>query len=67
MDFIAKAKIRLEHWISHNEHHIKEYEEFVEELKKSGKIESATHLKRMIDLLIKSNEHLRNALNSLEK
>ena len=30
MDFQEKAKIRIEHWLSHNESHVKEYEEFMQ-------------------------------------
>ena len=32
MDFIEKTKVRLEHWISHNEHHLEEYEMFAKQL-----------------------------------
>ena len=38
MDIIEKAKIRLEHWIHHNEHHGEDYEAFAEELEKAGKL-----------------------------
>jgi len=32
MDFIEKARLRLEHWITHNDHHQYEYEMFAEQL-----------------------------------
>ena len=39
MDSVDKAKIRLEHWISHNEHHSEDYEGFIKELEEAGKAE----------------------------
>ncbi|RLB08571.1 MAG: hypothetical protein DRG39_08660 [Deltaproteobacteria bacterium] len=67
MDFIEKARIRLEHWISHNTHHIEEYKEFAKELKEAGRLESARHIEDMVDLAEKSNESLKNALKALEE
>jgi len=67
MDFVQKAKIRLEHWISHNTHHIEEYKEFAKELRGAGKLESAKHVESVIDLAIRSNESLKNALRALEE
>jgi len=66
MDFIEKARIRLEHWITHNDHHLEEYEMFAEQLEDAGKKQSAAHIREMIDLSVKSNDSLRNALKSLE-
>ena len=66
MDFIEKARIRLEHWITHNDHHLEEYEMFAEQLEDAGMKQSATHIREMIDLSVKSNDSLRNALKSLE-
>ena len=66
MEFIEKAKIRLEHWITHNEHHHEEYEMFAEQLEEAGKAESAGNIKEMADLTAKSTECLRNALKALE-
>ena len=65
MDFQEKAKIRIEHWLSHNESHVKEYEEFLQELQKEGKQACADHIKEMIDLTVKSNDALRKAVASL--
>lgn len=67
MDFIEKSRIRIEHWIEHNEHHIEEYKDFVDSLKKAGKFKSAQYIEEMINLVSKSNEILRNALNALEE
>jgi hypothetical protein len=32
MEFIEKAKVRLDHWIHHSDYHNEEYESFAEEL-----------------------------------
>jgi hypothetical protein len=66
MDFLEKAKIRLEHWISHNDHHQEEYEVFAQQLETANKKESAKYLREMISLNSKSTECLRNALKALE-
>jgi len=66
MDFIEKARIRLENWITHNDHHQEEYEMFAEQLEEAGKNESSGHVREMIDMTLKSTECLRNALKALE-
>lgn len=66
MDFIEKAKIRLEHWISHNDHHGEEYEIFADHLEAAGKMESAKNIREMMELTAKSNDCLRKALKFLE-
>lgn len=65
MDFIEKATIRLEHWITHNDHHQEEYEMFAEQLEEAGKKESAEQVREMISLTSKSTDCLRNALKAL--
>ena len=65
MDFVEKAKIRLEHWITHNDHHQEEYEMFSEQLEEAGKNESAEQVRLMIELTSKSTDCLRNALKAL--
>jgi hypothetical protein len=65
MDFVEKAKIRLEHWITHNDHHQEEYEIFAEQLEDANKNDSAKHIREMIELNSKSNECLRGALKAL--
>ena len=65
MEFIEKAKIRLEHWIHHSEEHYEEYLSFAQELEDAGKIESARHLKEMISLTDRSTECLKRALKAL--
>ncbi|RLB41560.1 MAG: hypothetical protein DRH12_07815 [Deltaproteobacteria bacterium] len=67
MDFLEKAKIRLEHWITHNDHHKEEYELFAEQLEQAGKQESARQVREMIRLTVQSNDCLRQALEALEQ
>ncbi|MBW1863407.1 MAG: hypothetical protein JRJ02_13705 [Deltaproteobacteria bacterium] len=66
MDFIEKARVRLENWITHNEHHREEYEMFAEQLDAAGKNESSEHVRQMIESMEKGNEFLRKALKNLE-
>jgi hypothetical protein len=65
MEFIEKARIRLEHWIHHNEDHHQEYVSFAKELEEAGKIESARHLKDMVALSARGTECLRKAIKAL--
>lgn len=66
MEFSEKAKIRLEHWVSHNEHHREDYVQFAEELEKESKKESAEYIREMIGLTDKSTACLKNALKALK-
>jgi len=65
MDSVDKAKIRLEHWISHNEHHSEDYESLMKELEDAGKRESAAYIREMLDLSSRSAECLKKALKAL--
>ena len=65
MDFKEKAKIRLQSWITHNDHHQEEYEMFAEQLEEANRTDSAKHIREMIELNSKSNECLRQALKAL--
>ncbi len=65
MDFVERATIRLEHWITHNDHHQEEYEMFVEQLEEAGKKESAAQVRQMISLTSESTDCLRKALKAL--
>lgn len=67
MEFIDKARIRLEHWIHHSEDHYQEYVSFAKELEEAGKIESARHLKDMVSLSARSTECLKKAMKALEE
>jgi len=65
MEFVEKAKIRLDHWITHNDHHHEEYDLFAEQLEDAGKRDSAKAIREMIALSVKSNDCLRDALKNL--
>lgn len=65
MEFVEKAKIRLEHWITHNDHHHEEYDLFADQLEDAGKSESAKAIREMIKLSAKTNDCLRDALKNL--
>jgi uncharacterized protein (TIGR02996 family) len=66
MDFVEKAKIRLEHWITHNDHHHDEYLMFADQLEEAGKKESAGYIREMVELSHRSTGCLRRALETLE-
>ncbi len=65
MDLVDKAKIRLEHWISHNDQHFQEYKDFAEQLESAGKTESAGHIRELMDHAARSAECMKKALRSL--
>ncbi|MBW2028097.1 MAG: hypothetical protein JRH06_03050 [Deltaproteobacteria bacterium] len=65
MDMIEKAKIRLEHWMEHNSHHLEDYEEFAADLEAAGRKESAEYIRQVAALTAKTNELMKKALNSL--
>ena len=67
MEMIEKAKIRLEHWITHNDHHQEEYEMFAEQLESHGKMESAGYIRKIKALTVESTEYLRKALAALDQ
>jgi mannitol/fructose-specific phosphotransferase system IIA component (Ntr-type) len=66
MDFIEKARNRLVHWISHNDHQQEAYEMFAEQLEEVGKIKSSEHVREMVKLTAKSSECLRKAIKAIE-
>jgi hypothetical protein len=67
MDSIEKAIIRLEHWISHNEHHQEEYGTFAAELRRGGKEEGAIHMEEMMRLTAEATEALRKTLEAIKR
>ena len=66
MDFIEKARMRLEHWITHNDHHHEDYEAFARQLEEAGKKESAQSIRDMIALTEQSTACLKKALKTLD-
>ncbi len=65
MDFLEKIRVRLNHWLAHNESHRAEYEKLAAELDGAGKTASARQIREMAALSEKSDERLRKALESL--
>jgi hypothetical protein len=65
LEFVEKARIRLEHWITHNDHHQEEYDLFADQLENAGKSESANAIREMIKLSAKTTDCLRDALKNL--
>jgi hypothetical protein len=66
MEFTEKARIRIQHWIKHNQDHLQEYETFARELDDSGKSESARHIRKMAASTAEGNASLEKALQALE-
>ena len=66
MDYIKKARVRMEHWIGHNNSHMQEYEAFASELDIAGKGESAGYIREMAALVAQSNETLEKAIEKLD-
>jgi hypothetical protein len=66
MDFVERARLRLEHWLDHNEKHRDEYMAFAAELEQAGEHASALHVRQMAELARKSDACLRKALRALE-
>jgi len=67
MDFTEKAKLRIEHWIAHSDHHREDYEAFARELEREGQPESAACIREMMGLEAKSAECLKKALKGLQR
>ena len=66
MEFKEKAKVQIEHWISHSRHHKEDYDAFAKELVAEGYIESAEAITNMMNFEHKSAECLEKALIGLK-
>lgn len=66
MDFTEKAKVRLEHWLEHNDEHLQQYEAFARELKAGGKTECAEKILEAAELTARGSESLRRAIEALK-
>jgi hypothetical protein len=60
-----KVAIRIEHWIEHNEDHVREYKDFARKLETDGEIECARCILEAAELTNRSSETLRRALEAL--
>ncbi len=67
MDAIEKARIRLESWISHNEHHQEEYESLITLLEDAGCSDAAGDIRQSIEWTSRSNQCLRRALEAINQ
>ena len=67
MDFAERARVRLTHWMTHNDNHQEEYQKFAVEFEEAGARECARQLREMAELSRKSNDCLRKALEALEE
>ena len=65
MEFPEKAKVRIEHWLKHNQSHIGDYEQFADELEQAGMGKSAGHIREMIGWTAKGNACLAEALKNM--
>ena len=53
MDFLERARLRLKHWMDHNEKHREEYAAFADQLEQAGEPASAVHVRQMAELAAK--------------
>ena len=67
VDFMEKARIKMEHWARHNEDHLQEYTSFADKLASTGKDEAVLHIREMVTLIDQSNQCLRKALQTLDQ
>ncbi|MFZ7112990.1 MAG: hypothetical protein ACOWYE_15005 [Desulfatiglandales bacterium] len=67
MEFLERARIRMEHWISHNDHHQEDYSAFAAELERAEKTASAQYIREMIEINARCTECLKRALEALDQ
>jgi pantothenate kinase-related protein Tda10 len=65
MELAEKARIRIEHWLKHNENYLNDYRAFAEQLEAAGMSATATHIRDMMAWTLESNQCLNAALNAL--
>ncbi|MGD8562064.1 MAG: hypothetical protein PVG03_06000 [Desulfarculaceae bacterium] len=66
MDFSEKAKIRLEHWVAHDQGHLTEYKAFAQELSDAGLAQSAEAISDLAGCVEKGIACMQRALASLD-
>jgi hypothetical protein len=67
VDLVEKARVRMSHWLAHNETHQEEYAKLAAELEGAGKRASSREIREMVELSRRSDECLRKALAALEQ
>jgi hypothetical protein len=65
MDDIQKSRVRLTHWIEHNEEHQKGYEEVERVLETQGATAAAARIRQGIALVEAANKEFHGALGLL--
>ncbi|MEW6531432.1 MAG: hypothetical protein AB1473_11390 [Thermodesulfobacteriota bacterium] len=65
MDDVQKSKIRLKHWIDHNQEHLKGYWEVADLLDRHGQVAASGPIRRAIGLIEEANREFSLALDSL--
>ena len=67
MELREKLKILLDHWIEHNDEHIKEYSEWINKLKREGFTFVAKQIEAGALYLLKANDCFSKAKEMYEK
>ncbi len=57
----------LDHWVSHNQEHAKEYKNWMDKMNAAGQTEVAQGISEAIALMAQADEHLLNAKKALVK
>ena len=60
---VEKLRVLLEHWISHNEEHAREYRKWADRVEAEGLGEIAGKIREAADLVVSSND----AFSSVQK
>lgn len=63
----GKLKVLMEYWVNHNVEHIKENEKWRERAEKTGLMETAERLRKVIELSEEVNRHIEKARQSLDE
>ena len=61
-----RLRVLIEHWISHNEEHVREYRKWADRIESEGMQEAATAIRQAADLVIASNTHFLSAYESVK-
>jgi hypothetical protein len=65
MDDTQKSRIRLSHWIEHNNEHLKGYDEVASTLERQGLHEAADRIRKGMALVVSANREFEHALGHL--
>ncbi|MFH0822752.1 MAG: hypothetical protein V2B18_08360 [Pseudomonadota bacterium] len=65
MDEIQKNRIRIKHWITHNDDHLKGYEEVAATLRSHGQNDAADKIENAAEFIGSANRAFEEALECL--